>query len=86
MAKQKNGGDGGNGQNKGGKRKRGEVEQARVYLRKAAHIAKSNGKPTLERYLGTHSNLRSYFPREVSRLLVNARTPKPKATPAVAAS
>lgn len=84
MAKQKNGGEG--GQNKGGKRKRGETEQARVYLRKAARVAKSNGKATLERYLGTHSNLKSFFPREVSRLVANARVIKPKATPAVAAS
>ncbi|MGH2960182.1 MAG: hypothetical protein ACRDKE_11305 [Solirubrobacterales bacterium] len=83
MAKQKNGG--GEGQNKG-KRGRSDTEQARVYLRKAARVAKSNGKATLERYLGTHSNLRSFFPREVSRIVARARVIKPKAPPAVATS
>lgn len=57
---------------------RGEGAMMRALLRKAKHIAKSNGKPALEAYVAAHA-LKVYFPKDIARLMATARTPKPKA-------
>lgn len=60
---------------------RGEVAMMRALLKKAKHVAKSNGKPALEAYVASNTALKVYFPKDIARLMATARTPKPKAKP-----
>jgi hypothetical protein len=56
----------------------------RALLKKAKHVAKSNGKPTLAKYVESHSALKVYFPKDIARLMATTWTPKPKAKPVAA--
>lgn len=60
------------------KPKRGEAGMMRTLLRKARNVAKSSGKPALERYLGIHSNLKSHFRQDINSLVASTWTPKPR--------
>lgn len=65
-------------QQKQSKPKRGEGAMMRALLRKAKHVAKSNGKPALEAYVNSNSVLKVYFAKDIARLMAKARTPKLK--------
>jgi len=73
-------------QNKSKPKGRGEVAQMRVMLRKATHIAKSSGKPALERYLQARPVVKTYFSKDIARLLATTWTPKPKVKPEAASN
>jgi hypothetical protein len=60
------------------KKSRGEGAQMRVMLRKAQHVAKSSGKPALERYLQARPVVKTYFAKDIERLLATTWTPKPE--------